>query len=414
MNSKPLSGRFMILFVLVFCQKSFGSLTLESSYFSALKTNQGEAIGQSIINQSVELKKQGQSNYLPKISLKGTYQQIDKIQEDGKTIGLNLAHSLYKGGRDSLTVESANKNIVIAENQKVVDRLSLYLDVIEAYYNYFLYQNDYNNLQLLKKQSVERVDETKKRVQVGRSRKGELLQAEAQLASTDALLFNGDGLVKESEDRFYLLTGLDKSNNTFSEVIEVPASSDEQGLQAYVDAAYARHDVKNQELRVDLAQLDIDQSKSYYRPTLDLGSNYYFANRSGSLRNSKWDIGLTLSFPLFEGGLTNSKVRESSAKKEQATYTLIDFKKNILLNITSRYKTYHRYLDQIKAFDLALEKTKRSYEESLKDYRLGLVSNLDVLSSLNLYLDSKRNSEKTKIQAMMNLKMLEAASGVLP
>jgi hypothetical protein len=50
----------------------------------------------------------------------------------------------------------------------------------------------------------------------------------------------------------------------------------------------------------------------------------------------------------------------------------------------------------------------------MSDYRLGLVSNLDVLSSLNLYLDNKRNSEKTKIHAMMNLKLLEAAAGVLP
>lgn len=61
-----------------------------------------------------------------------------------------------------------------------------------------------------------------------------------------------------------------------------------------------------------------------------------------------------------------------------------------------------------------MEKAQNSYNETLRDYRLGLVNNLDVLSSLNLYLDSKRNSEKTKIQAMMNLKLLEAAAGVLP
>jgi outer membrane protein len=414
MNSKPLSGCFMIFFVLVFCQKSFGSLTLESSYFSALKNNQGEVINQSLINQNLELKKQGQSNYFPKVSARGTYQIIENINDDGRALGLNLIHSIYKGGRDSLTVNSAEKNIVIAENQKTVDRLNLYMNVIQAYYNYFLNQNDYKNIELLKKQSIERVDETKKRVQVGRSRKGELFQAEAQLASTDAQLLNGVGLVKESEDRFYLLTGLDKSNNIFSEIIQIPSSDNERGMSSYLEAAYARADVKNRELKVDLANIDISQSKSFYYPTLDLASNYYFNKRTGTLHDSNWDVGFVLSFPLYEGGVTKSKVNESVEKKDQALFTLLDYKKTILLDITSRYETYHRYRDQIRAFDQALEKTKRSYDETLKDYRLGLVSNLDVLSSLNLYLDSKRNSEKTKIQAMMNLKMLEAASGVLP
>ena len=75
---------------------------------------------------------------------------------------------------------------------------------------------------------------------------------------------------------------------------------------------------------------------------------------------------------------------------------------------------FRRYNDQIKAFDLALDKAKKSYDETLKDYRLGLVSNLDVISSLNLYLDSKRNSEKTKIQAILNQKLLEAVAGEIP
>ena len=238
------------------------------------------------------------------------------------------------------------------------------------------------------------------------------LQAEAQLAGAEAQVFNGDGLLKESENRFYLLTGLDKKNNLFSENISIP--SENQALKAYLDAAYTRVDVKGREIKIELASLDLSLNKSQYLPTIDLASNYYLNNRAGTYHNTNWDVGLTLSFPLFEGGVTVAKVSESSLKKNQAIYALEDLKKSIQLEVTSRYEIYHRYLDQIKAFDLALEKAKNSYDESLNDYRLGLVSNLDLLSSLNLYLDSKRNSEKTKIQAMMNLKLLEAAAGVLP
>lgn len=389
------------------------ALTLKESFDSALRTNFGDSINQTLIIQSTEQKKQNQGNFLPKLSARGTYLKQDNVNVDQKTIGLNLAHSIYRGGRDSLLIESSDKNITIAENQKNADRINLYLSVIQTYYNYFLNLNDYKNLQLLKNQSKERVDETRKRVQVGRSRRGELLQAEAQLASVDAQLFNGLGLVKESEERFYILTGLERGNDAFNEVIMVPSES--SSVESYIDSAYNRPDVKSRELRKELAEIDLSSSKAQYYPTLDLASNYYFNKRNTtSFRDSKWDIGLTLNFPLFEGGATRAKVNESVQKKEQAIYTLADYKKSIQLDITSRYETYHRYLDQVKAFDLAQEKAKNSYDVAVRDYRLGLISNLDVLSSLNLYLDSKRNSEKTKIQAMMNFKLLEAASGVLP
>lgn len=402
------------LVLLISLSSTAQALSLKESFESALKTNMSDNINQSIINQNIQIKKQNQGNYLPKLSARGTYLKQDNVNVDQKTIGLNLSHSIYRGGRDQLAIEGSEKNIVIAENQKNVDRLALYQNVIQTYYNYFLNLNDYKNLELLTKQSQERVSETRKRVQVGRSRRGELLQAEAQLASAEAQLANGLGLVKESQERFFILTGLDKNKMTFDEKIEAPPEA--ASIENFLQMAYQRPDIKTRELRIDITELDLRSAKAaQYYPSLDLASNYYFNKRnSTSFRDSKWDIGLTLTFPLFEGGATAAKVRENVQRKEQATYALVDTKKTINLDIASRYETYHRFFDQIKAFDKALEKAKNSYDVALQDYRLGLISNLDVLSSLNIYLDSKRNSEKTKIQATMNYKLLEAASGVLP
>lgn len=406
---------FFVIFPLLqfFYAPNSSALTLKEGFESALATNFGDNINQTLINQEIERKKQNTGNLFPKLALKGTYLKQDNVNADQVAVGLNLTHSLYKGGRDSLLLKTTDKNITLLENQKKADQLTLYLSVIQAYYNYFLNLNDYKNLELLKKQSKERVDETKKRVHVGQSRKGDLLQAEAQLALVEAQVFNVLGLIKESEDNFYILTGLDKRKNVFTELIQIPNES--KLVQAYIDSAFDRFDVKNKEQKIEFADLEIMSSKTLYYPTLDLASNYYFNKKSfSSFKKSQWDLGLTLMFPLFEAGVTSAKVTESIQKKEQAIFTLSQYKHSIELDITAKYETYHRFLDQTKAFDQAFEKAKYSYEEGVKDYRLGLISNLDLLSSLNLYLDSKRNSEKTKIQAMMNLKILEASSGVLP
>lgn len=405
------SSKFYIgYFLTFFLMSNTYAVTLKESFNSAVLNNQGDNINESRLKQSIELKNAGQGLFYPAISIRGTYLKQEQI-EDQKTLGLNLKTNLYNGDRDNLLIKNAEIGVEIAQNQKELDRVTLYMEVIDSYYTYLLNLNDTKNLELLKRQSQDRVDEIRKRLQIGRSRKGELLQAEAQLASVDAQVLDAQGLLKQSEAHFYILTGLNREKAIveikFNETLNIKT------LQEYIDLALVRQDIQNKELVIQQFDGNVKISKGSHLPSLDLLSNWYAIKDGGSntSRNSDWDVGLSLTIPIYEGGVSQAKIREMTEKKQMAQYQLTDYQKNIKIEITSRYELFHRYFDQIKAFDTALEKAKKSYDETIKDYRLGLVSNLDVLSSLNLYLGSKRNSEKTKILAVLNQKQLEAATG---
>lgn len=401
---------FSCLFTVLYVSNSF-AVTLGESFNSAVLNNQADNINESRLKQSMELRNKGQGSYYPTLSIRGTYLKQEQY-EDQKTLGLNLTTSLYNGGRDRQLIQNADTGVKMAQNQKQLDRVTLYMEVIDSYYTYLLNLNDTKNLELLKRQSQERVDEIRKRLQIGRSRRGELLQAEAQLASVDAQMLDAKGLLKQSEARFYILTGLSKDQAID---IKFDHTSPVKTLQEYIDLALEREDLQNKKLEIQQFEGDVKISKGSFLPTLDLLSNWYAIKDGGSTasKNSDWDVGLNLRIPLYEGGVSQAQVRESTAKKQSAEYQLMDYQKNIKIEVTSRYELFHRYFDQIKAFDTALEKAKRSYDETIRDYRLGLVSNLDVLTSLNLYLDSKRNSEKTKILAVLNHKQLEATAGII-
>lgn len=388
------------------------AVTLGETFNSALLNNQADNINESRLKQSLELRNRGKGSYFPTLSARGTYLKQEKF-DDQKTLGLNLTTTLYNGGRDRELIRNAEFGVDMAKNQRQIDRVNLYMEVVDAYFTYLMNQSDIKNLDLLKKQSQERADEIRKRVQIGRSRRGELLQAEAQLASVDAQTANGIGLLKESESRLFILTGLTREQ---LHALKFEKSEDPKTLEEYLSMAMGKEDIKNKELEIKQFEGDIGISKAGYLPTLDLLSNYYFVKEGGSnsSRNSDWDVGLNLTIPLYEGGVSSALVRESVEKRQSAEYQLTDYKKSIQIEVTSRYEMFRRYNEQIKAFDLALDRAKRSYEETLRDYRLGLVSNLDVLSSLNLYLTSKRDSERTRIQAVMNQKLLEAVAGILP
>jgi len=157
------------------------------------------------------------------------------------------------------------------------------------------------------------MDELKNRVRVGRSRKGELLQAEAQLASADAQLQNAMGLLKDAHERFFILTGLERSHSVLSEPLTSIFTV--LPIQHYSDLAMKRPDVVNKGLKIEIAEIDLKSSKSLHGPTVDIGSNYYFNKRTGAYKNTDWDASVTLTLPLFEGGTTTAKVNESVNKK---------------------------------------------------------------------------------------------------
>lgn len=396
----------------VVCTTNASAITLGESFNSALLTNQADNINESRLKQSLEQRTRGEGSYYPTLSIRGTYLK-QELYDDQKTLGLNLTTNLYSGGKNRAFIKSADAGVKISQNQRQLDRVNLYMEVVDSYYTYLLNLSDLKNLDLLKKQSQERADEIRKRVQIGRSRRGELLQAEAQLASVDAQTSDGMGTLKQSEARFYILTGMNRNQLMDLKYEEV---GEAKSLDEYLGLALSREDIQNKQLQIQQFEGDVTIAKSGYYPTLDLLSNYYAFKKGGSTssKNSDWDVGLNLTIPLYEGGVSQALVRESVEKKQSAQFQLSDYQNSIKIDVTSRYAMYRRYHDQIKAFDMALDKAKKSYDETLKDYRLGLVSNLDVLSSLNLYLSSKRDSERTKIQAILNQKLLEAVAGVIP
>ncbi len=387
------------------------ALSLKDVYEKALDVTQTNALSKVRTQLSKDVSDQDKAAYYPTVGVKGTYSKADQSIA-AKALGLNMTANLYNGGKDGLTLENAKIDEKVADNQNKVLASSLYIEVIDLFYNALLNKKDLSNLELLYKQSLDRSNEIKKRVQIGRSRIGESLQAEAQLASVEAQLVNARELVKTSESKLSMIAGIevkDSSELLFEENVS------EKSYEDLVNAALSKEEYANKKLAIEKLNNNVQSSKRHYLPKLDLSSNLY-ALKEGttSYEASKWDVGLTLTIPLFEGGESVAGLAEDVNRKMIAQLEYQEAERELRVEMRQSYDLFKRYQNQLSVNEKALTLAKRSYDETTRDYRLGLVSNLDVLSSLNLYLDRKRESEKNKILMVMYWKMLEAKSGQLP
>jgi outer membrane protein len=184
-------------------------------------------------------------------------------------------------------------------------------------------------------------------------------------------------------------------------------------LEAYVQKMRTRPDLLASLQATKVANRQIDIARGGHYPQLDLTSNYYF-DRTGILASSDWDIGLAVVIPLFQGGSVQAQVREAVEGKRIAELENSQTQRAAERDLRINYQNIQNILEQLKSLQEALKKAEEVYRLNKKDYSFGLVTNLDVLQSLNVYIETKRSYDGLVSVAHMNFKNLEALTGVVP
>jgi len=295
--------------VLVLCwfalSDSYAALTLKESFEAAKKNMESIKRAQAVVTQSEELKNQARAALLPNISAVGTHTNIDAPETKGNSAftltrqysaALRLNQPLIRGGTLS-AYDYAKENILLAKFREDSTELGLYQLVINSYYNLSIAQRDKKNVEELLKFSRERVKEIRGRTDIGRSRKGELVEAEAQLLTAESQYQQALVRLTQAEENYSFYTRLTPQEiGSLGELPSIPGTLAElkQKLRTRPDIQAAAQETK-------LAEKQVSIAKGGHYPTLDLTANYYF-DRTGVLASSDWDLGFALVIPLYQGG----------------------------------------------------------------------------------------------------------------
>ena len=407
---------FSVLLTLIFTC-AVNAVTLKEAWLGARQNMESVKRAEQGILQREEQKNRARAALLPSVNGFATYTRIDPPATKGFSaftltkqynMGVRLVQPLIRGGVFG-ALQVANENILLAEFQKDSTDLNLYQLVISAYYNLKMAQNDVKNLESLLSFSKERVGEIRTRTKIGRSRKGELVEAEAQLNTAEAQHQQGLIDLTQVEKDFEFLTKL--SPVDMPELTQIPKL--EGDLDVYLSKLRTRPDILAAQQQIKVAGHQIEVSKGGHYPSLDLIGNYYI-DRTGILATSEWDAGIVLSVPFYQGGGVQAGVREAVATKRISELSAYESIRTAERQISVLYQNYDQLQQQLQWLEKALSKSEEAYKLNRKDYQFGLVTNLDVLQSLNSFIQTKRSYDSLYATAHMSYHNLEAAIGVLP
>jgi len=334
---------------------------------------------------------------------------------------INSSWTIYNGGylkddirQKELLQESANLNIAQQENDNT-------LLITQAYLNIFLAKENIVYIKDLLKTSNAQLDLGDKQFSAGSIARKNLVELQAQFAADKYNLVTANNLERQNILTLKQLLLLPSEvpfdimeSDTLIATALVPSLGEVQKK-----ALETRPEVKNGELGVQIADLNLSKARSGYLPVVSLGAvvaTGYSDNQSDAYtkqldNNFYQQIGLTLSVPIFSKRLNKTNVQKSKIEVEQANLSL-ENTKTVLSQIVEQ--AYINVLNAQAQYDAAVEQMKasqESYRISTEELRLGAVNIVEMLVQKNLYVQTLQAYISAKYNAAMNIRIYDFYNG---
>lgn len=197
---------------------------------------------------------------------------------------------------------------------------------------------------------------------------------------------------------------------------------DPEQLDVWLDLAMHHNpQIRIQQAALVVAEKEVTKSMAAHAPTLDVVANRSGSYNSGML-SSPVDLamqtlshqrGVQLTIPLFAGGATQSKVRESIALEDKAKEELTGAKRNASSQVRQAFSSVINGQAQVEALEVAVEASQSSVESNKIGFKVGTRINPDVLNAEQQLYTAIRDLSKARADAVMQSLKLKATAGAL-
>jgi outer membrane protein len=329
--------------------------------------------------------------------------------------GLALSQILWSF-EDFYRLKQANLQVASAQATFMSAQQSLLLRVAQAYFG-ILAASD----QLATNRSAHEafrvlLDQAKGREQTGVGPRSDVEQAQAFYDLTTQNIIDAEN---ELDDARLALTRIVATDieNLAPLRDDIPlASPDPASVEQWVASARADNpDVRAAALNVEAADRAIAAQRGRGLPNVSLvGSSTRTWQDPVLGGDQTFDgVGLSLNWPLFQGGAIASGLRQSRALYRQAQADYETAVRETESHARAAYRGVVTGIDRISAARRAVDSTRAAAEASRRNVEFGTGTEFDLLNAQNNYAFALRSYSQTRYDYLANLLLLERLAGRL-
>ena len=396
-------------------------------YREALKNDTAYAAARSQQLATQERVPQARSALLPNVGLTGRVDQnyysstVPDFSSNYQVYGggLNLSVPVYRP-QNWEALEQAKLTVLQSEAQLAQAQQDLALRVATAYFNVLAARDQLIALEAARRATLEQLQQARREFEVGTKTIIDTNEAQArydQIVAQQQVAI-GTLIVRRSE----LQTVIGREIDTLSPLRERPnlLPPTPREIGNWVSAAEQNsYGVQVARATYEIASREVQRARDGYKPTVDVVAGYNMNKFNGTQssdlnpRIGAGSVGLQLNWPIYQGGLTQSRVREALALQDRYSSDLEGARRSAANAARQAFTGVNFGLSQVQALESAEVSARTQLESTQLGYQVGVRIQLDVLNATTQLVQTQRDLKRARYDFLLSALQLKAATGTL-
>jgi outer membrane protein len=351
--------------------------------------------------------------------------QADQSSEsDFWTYEAQVTQSLFRWDQWQ-ALKRADAQVAVAEANFRAAQQNLLVRVSQAYFDVLAAEDTLQAAQATLEALTRQLEQADKRFEVGLIAITDVQEARAAHDSATAGVIAAKRTLATTQEVLRELTN--EAYTTLSKPADVmpldaPNPADEQD---WVDRALENNlSVIAARLETEVAARDVRVARSGHYPTVDLFASYNEFDTEATQTNngitqpadatqSEDTIGVQVTIPIFSGGVTQSRVRESVYLQRAAREKLEGTMRSAERETRDAYLGVLAEKARVQALAQAVKSSQTALEATEAGFEVGTRTTVDVLAARRTLFEAQRDYARSRYDYLINIVRLESAAGGL-
>jgi outer membrane protein len=300
--------------------------------------------------------------------------------------------------------------------------------VATAYFQ-VLTNDDALTFQKANEQALARqLEQAQQRFDVGLSAITDVQDAKAQHDTAVAQVITAENTLADSREALTQITGKPADNlKKLREQLPMDAPSPNDAQAWVAEAVKTNPTIIAAQYSVDSAEHSISSARADHLPTIDATLGYSKSTAwnqnagagsgAGTTTSANGrgatSVGLTLNVPIFSGGATQSRVRQSIYQRDAAQDSLESTRRQVVRDTLNYYRSVVAGISKVEATKAAVESAESARDATQAGFEVGTRTIVDVLIAQQNLTSALSDYSQARHQFVLDKLLLKQTAGTV-
>ncbi len=336
------------------------------------------------------------SQAYPQVGLESTYRRSydESIRDSGISslvspevtdnyaLRTTLRQLVFSWGKVSAGIQAAEAALRQSRDELGSTERSVKIQVHDAFYELLLSQRLVEVAEERMAQRERVLDVAEKRFDAGVVNEFEVIRARVDVANARTPIIQSRNRVRQAKARLNNLLAREQADPLEAQGALEHVPLGPLSLEEVVERAVARRpELAALRAAREIAERNLDIARTEDKPEVTLDAEYGFATQHLEHLNTdreRWGAGLSLRFPLFDGGRTRGLVAQARSQLLDVDLSASQLREEITLEAKIALDGLAEAEEIIRASSLNIEQAEKALELAETSYRYGVAIILDV------------------------------------